>query len=182
MKAIQIQSQIDSHWIQKFLEEHRSSIHGNCLVIGSDWHTHLYKSETTSLTIQKTLSKQSVKKFDTIICFQGVNGISDYQQFLKDVQNKLTNKGTLLFSIHSFAPGIYGEPSVWGMSEMAVRYVVKSLFKGYTAEFCGYGNAFAGRAVLEGKPASELSETELDTFDPYFPILTCVRLTNKGVK
>jgi hypothetical protein len=63
----------------------------------------------------------------------------------------------------------------WRFTVASARALFGPVFGGDRIEVASLGNFAAGVAFLNGMAAEELSDRQLDTVDPFFPVLITVR-------
>jgi len=152
------------YWIKTFIEEQK-------LPTPTNTTSQIVISELSQVT------KLAPNTYDSIAIFGVLNQASDFDGLLVSLKNSLKPGGYLLADASSIAPSLEAKQSVWGLSTVAAQYAFEKHFDPKNLVVKGFGNVLVGKYILEEKPFSELTEQERNFFDPYFPILTCIKAT-----
>lgn len=132
--------------------------------------------EINSLEKLKKLSDQSIP----VLSIDGLlNQSLEYEETLKLAKQKLTAGGTLLVFAGSIAPALDGQGSLWGFTLASANFIFQKYFDSESFKVTGFGNVLVGRVLLTGGQVSDLSQEELDLFDPYYPVFLGVKAIKK---
>jgi peptidoglycan/xylan/chitin deacetylase (PgdA/CDA1 family)/glycosyltransferase involved in cell wall biosynthesis len=186
---------IDRYYIAQFLERHRSDIRGHVLEIKDAGYTRRFggdgvtrvdvldiDGDNRNATIIADLSRASnvrSEQFDCIILTQTLGLIFDVELALIHVHRLLKPGGVLLCTLPASGrlsfegAGLDGD--FWRFTEAGLRRLFSPLFPVEACEVTPFGNVLACAAFLYGLSPDELSSTELDALDPYFPVVYGVR-------
>ncbi|MFL6281380.1 MAG: polysaccharide deacetylase family protein, partial [Vicinamibacterales bacterium] len=116
--------------------------------------------------------------YDCIVLTQTLHVIDDMPAALRECHRILKPGGVLLATFPSASRVCleYGEDGdYWRMTPAGARALVRSSFEPSILSSQPYGNVLTNTAFLHGLSATELSDTEFDDHDPYFPVLTGIR-------
>ena len=116
--------------------------------------------------------------FDCIILTQTLHVIDDMAAALGECYRILKPDGVLLATLPSASRVCleYGEHGdLWRMTPAGARALFQSAFAPSDLSYDVFGNVLTNTAFLRGLSCAELTDTEFDTRDPYFPALTGVR-------
>lgn len=185
---------LDRYYIHKFLDRHRSDIRGRVLEVKDPGYTQMFgenrvtasdvldvDSGNTRATVIADLSRADAIADDTYDCFiltQTLGVIYDVAASLRHAVRVLKPGGVLLCTVPaagriSYEEGLDGD--YWRFTEASVRRLFAQVLSPGAFEVTGYGNVLACTAFLYGLAPHELSAAELDTIDPYFPLVYTVR-------
>jgi peptidoglycan/xylan/chitin deacetylase (PgdA/CDA1 family) len=185
---------LDRYYIHRFLERHKSDIRGCVLEVKDPGYTRAFGDDrvtasdvldvdptNTRATLVVDLSHAETIADDTYDCFiltQTLGVIYDVAGALRHAVRILKPGGVLLCTLPaagriSYEEGLDGD--YWRFTEASVRRLFAEVLPPGTFEVNGYGNVLACTAFLYGLAPHELSADELDTVDPYFPVVYTVR-------
>lgn len=183
---------LDRHYIEAFLESHKSDVHGAVLEVASDAYARRYgaerigKTEVVSivagegvtivgdLTHPNTLPKET---FDCIILTQTLCFIYDARAAIANCHAALKPGGVLLMTnpgicqISSFDDTLTGD--YWRFTTASVHRLLDGIFS--KVEVRSYGNVLAATAYLHGVAREELTEAELDHDDREYQLIVAAR-------
>jgi peptidoglycan/xylan/chitin deacetylase (PgdA/CDA1 family)/glycosyltransferase involved in cell wall biosynthesis len=186
---------VDRRYIAKFLGEHRSDIRGRVLEIKDRSYTHLFGSDrvvasdvldidrsNTSATIFADLQRADGVPDDQYDCFiltQTLGEIFDVRAALHHSRRMLKLGGVLLCTVPATGritlegAGLDGD--FWRFTEASIRSLFADVFGVDSFEIVGFGNALACTAFLHGFATHEIAPTDLDAYDPYYPVVYGIR-------
>jgi len=186
---------IDRYYIETFLAKYSEDIQGNVLEIGDDTYTwkfgggrvaksdvlHVWNNNPKATIVADLTRADHIPSdaFDCIILTQTLQFIYDVRAAIKTLYRILKPSGVLLATF----PGIsqisrydmdrWGE--YWRFTTLSARRLFEEFFPPENIEVQAYGNVLAAIAFLHGLAAEELSQKELDYFDPDYELLIAVR-------
>ena len=178
---------IDRHYIEAFLEAHRTNIRGSVLEVADDGYSQSYGKDITSqdvlsldadnprATLVGDLAGGKVlpaQRFDCIILTQTLQLIFDLDAAMAHVRKSLKPGGVLLITV----PGITPLDDIewhWSFTEHSLTRLLGRHFE--DVSISSYGNLFAATAFLHGAAAQETSARKLDKFDPTYPVIVAAR-------
>lgn len=187
---------IDRYYIEKFLEENKNLIKGNCLEIVDNSYTLKYgnKKITKSdildnnfknkgATIHGNLKKLimiSDNTYDCLIITHTLGMIDDYETAIRECHRILKPGGALLVTLSSFSP-VWDEYTMWRFTVSAAKYVFGKYFKKQNLIVKSYGNVLVGQCFWVGLAMEELTKKELNYNDPHFPCIITIRSIKEKV-
>jgi SAM-dependent methyltransferase len=116
-----------------------------------------------------------------IIANHVLNETADPRSVLAEMGRVLVPGGTILATLTTIAPPVRDEYSQIGFSPAATEYLFEKEFSGAAISITGYGNVLAGRMLLSGKGTGALTRNALNFVDPYFPLVSCVKVLSKKI-
>jgi SAM-dependent methyltransferase len=186
---------VDRYFIERFLDEHRSDIHGAVLEMADSRYTDRFgdavsvsdvldiDAQNPRATVVGDLGRPDTLpagRYDCFILTQTLQYVFDVWAAIEAVHRVLRPDGVALVTV----------PCV---SRIAASAGIAGDFWRFTAASCGrlfrdrfdevdvrtYGNVLTSAAFLFGLAREELSQQELDTHDEYFPSLVAVRASKR---
>ena len=185
---------VDRYYIERFLERNRERIRGRVVEVRDAAYTRRFGSGVTSsdvldvdasnpdATIVADLAAADdveAATFDCFILTQTLQYIFDFEAALGHVHRILRPGGTLLCTVPvvSRIGRQEIESEFWRFTPAACSAIFEGAFQGGEVEVRGCGNALTCVAFLMGLAAEELKPGELESDDPFFPLLVTVRAT-----
>lgn len=186
---------IDRYYIENFLASRTEDIRGHVLEIGWNAYTTMYgggkvtKSEVLHIaagnpdaTIIADLTSADhlpSDTFDCIILTQTLHFIYDVRAAVQTLYRILKPGGVLLVT----GPGINKFSRVdmpdwadyWHFTTRCLERLLGEVFPAANIKIESYGNVLVALATLHGLAAEELSQVEMDYFDPDFEVLITAR-------
>ena len=187
---------VDRHYIENFLQAHRSDIRGRVLEVKNTVYTDRFgtaverrdvldiNAANSLATIVADLSAaQAVppESFDCILLTQTLQFVFDIQSAIGHTRRMLKPGGVVLATVPSIsriAPRYGLTSDFWRLTQSSCARLFGDVFGAENVTVRPYGNVLACIAFLAGLAREELSAAELDTVDEYFPLIVAVR----GVK
>jgi SAM-dependent methyltransferase len=193
---------IDRYYIENFLDQYASDIHGDVLEVASDSYTHRfggkrvtrsdvlhYTHDNSKATIVADLTDAPEipsNRFDAIILTQTLQFIYDMQAAIKTLHRILKPGGVLLATCHGISQISPYDMQHWGEYWRFTSLSAHKLFTEVFPENCvavhAHGNVLAATAFLHGLTAQELRREELDYQDSNYEIVIGVRAVKPAVK
>ena len=187
---------IDRYYIEKFLEQYQSEIHGAVLEVADDSYTKRfggkrvsrsdilhYTKENANATIVADLEDApqiASATFDCIILTQTLQFIYDLRAAAKTLHRILKPGGTLLLTCHGICQISQYDMQQWGeywrLTSLSARKLFSEVFPEPCVTVHTYGNVLSATAFLHGLTVQELRREELDYHDPQYEVLIAVRV------
>ena len=185
---------LDRYYIHAFLNRHRADIQGRVLEVKDAGYTRMFGDDRVivsdvldinpsnkAATLTGDLSQADsipTDRFDCFILTQTLGVIFDVAGALRHAARILKPGGVLLCTVPasgriSYEEGLDGD--YWRFTEASVRRLFSAHFPIESCEIAGHGNVLAAAAFLYGLAPDELTQQELDTLDPYFPVVYTIR-------
>ena len=190
---------LDRYYIEEFLARHQDDVKGRVLEIGDNYYTLQFGGDQVSksdvlhveagnpmATIIADLTRADdipSDTFDCIIFTQTIQMIYDIPAAMHHLYRILRPGGVILMTTHgtSKVGRRLGKDSwcvYWRLTVDTVQRLFNENFPPENVNVQGYGNILVATAFLYGLAAEELTQLELDTYDPDYQVLVAVR----GVK
>ena len=183
---------VDRYFIDLFLAAHRGDIRGHVLEVMDDRYTRRFGSEVTEsdvldivATAQASVvgdlsspSSLPADRYDCFISTQTLQFVSDPFAAAQSCHRLLRPGGVLLLtapSVSSLDAASLDSGEYWRFTRDGISRVLGSAFGEDRVEVTAYGNVLTCISFLLGMAQEELSQRELDAFDPAFPLLVAAR-------
>lgn len=186
---------IDRYYIERFLSQHASDIHGHVLEIANDYYTRQFGGVAVTkvdvlhvtdrlpkVTIIADLTSADVipaDTFDCIVLTQTLQFIYDTRAVIRTLHRILKPGGSVLATCGGITKvsaedmGRWGD--YWRFTSLSVRRLFEESFPADRVTVQSYGNVLSATAFLYGLAADELTASELDTCDSDFEVTIGVR-------
>jgi SAM-dependent methyltransferase len=188
---------IDRHFIETFLQAHAEDIRGNVLEVGDRGYTlcyggkrvvcsdvlHAVPGNPLATIVGRLDTGEGIptEAFDCVILTQTMHVIFDIRAAVKNLRKMLKPGGVALVSIPCISQVSAYDADQWGdywrMTPAAVKKLFAEAFPDDAIEIAEHGNVMVAIAFLQGLVIDDLSRQALETYDPQYPLLTCVRAT-----
>ena len=197
---------LDRCFIERFLAQHQSDIGGRVLEVKDAWYSRRFGGarvtqfdvididrHNASATIVGDLESAAgvgpSEAFDCFILTQTLHINYDTRAVLANVYRMLKPGGVLLCTVPcvsrvSDEDGGLDGGDYWRFTEAGIRRALAEVFRAESVDVTSYGNVKVCSAFLLGLASHELSATDLDATDPWFPLICCARAvkpTDDGV-
>ena len=183
---------VDRYYIERFLVQHRTDIHGRVLEVKDSHYTRRFGRNVErcdildvdpanpSATIIADLAAADTVPSDTFDCFvltQTLQFIYDTRAALGHIHRILRPGGVLLSTVPVVSRIDRSLKSIdyWRFTAASCRQLFAEQFGAEQTTVHTYGNVLAGVAFLTGMAYEELSRREREANDEYFPIIVAVR-------
>jgi SAM-dependent methyltransferase len=186
---------IDRYYIESFLDQYASDIHGNVLEVASNIYTQRfgggrvsrsdvlhYTNGNPKATIVADLTDASEipsNTFDAIILTQTLQFIFEVRAAIKTLHRILKPGGVLLATCHGISQISPYDMQHWGeywrFTSLSARKLFTEVFPEDRVGVQAYGNVLAAVAFLHGLTAQELCREDLDYHDPRYELVLGVR-------
>lgn len=189
---------IDRYYIEKFLEENKRLIKGNCLEVTDNEYTVKYggKNVTSSDVLDVDINNKDAnihgdlrnlvdikrETYDTLIMTQVFVMIDDYEAAIKECWRILKPGGAILVTMPCLSPVWNIKNHHWRWTGASASYLFNKLFPHNTLEVKTYGNTLIGQAYWVGMAIEDLKKEELEYNDPYFPVTVSIMAIKESKK
>jgi hypothetical protein len=189
---------VDRYYIERFLEDQRSAICGEVLEVASPDYTRRFGGDrvTRSHVVdidsdrgQATLvadlcapGSLPASGFDCVILTQTLQLLSEQTVALENLWASLRPGGALLVTVPCISRIERKTPATdfWRYTPTGLEMLIARSCPDANIVTEGRGNVLAAVAFLMGLAAQDLSESELQDEDPFFPMLVCATVTKPG--
>ena len=186
---------IDRFYIEKFLDKNKKLIKGACGEISEARYFKKYNNNlVTSFKIfdidasnklaeihgnLEDINKIPEKVFDCFICTQVLNFIYDFSTSVESLHKMLKPEGVLLLTVagpssHISEYDMLRWGDYWRFTEQSILKVCEKTFGENNVEVKSYGNVLTATSMLQGISSEELTNDEINYYDPIYPILITV--------
>jgi SAM-dependent methyltransferase len=185
---------VDRYYIESFLQENQERISGRVLEVKDAGYTQRFGTgvnqsdvldiddrnpEATVIADLATAGAVEGAAFDCFILTQTLHYVFDVAAALEHVHRILRPGGTVLSTLPVVSR--IGRREVaseyWRFTPATCKILFERAFPDGQIEVRGRGNVLTCVAFLVGMAAEELKAEELETDDPFFPLLVTVRAT-----
>jgi SAM-dependent methyltransferase len=185
---------VDRYYIERFLDRYRQDIRGRVLEVkdgdytarfgaGVEWSDVLdVATDNPAATIVADLAAADMipaKSFDCCIVTQTLPLIYDVAAAVAHTHRILKPGGVLLATVPSMTPMIT-ELDYWRFTVPSCQRLFEEVFGAQQIQVTAAGSVLSCVAFLHGLAAEELSQQELDTHDPRYPLVITIRATRRG--
>jgi SAM-dependent methyltransferase len=187
--------EIDRYYIEKFLSEHVTDIHGHVLEIKHNTYTVKYGGNrvTKSDVLHKVAGNPDAtiiadlsnavhlpsNTFDTIIFTQTLQFIYDIRSTITTLHRILRPGGILLATASGMAQISQEDFEQWGeywrFTSLSARLLFEEVFSKEDISIYSYGNVLAAISFLEGLAVEDLRKKELEATDPNYELIIAIR-------
>jgi SAM-dependent methyltransferase len=182
---------IDRYYIEGFLEREQSAIRGRVLEVLDAEYTRKFghgvdKSDVLDIDPENaaatfvadlaTADAIPTGSFDCFILTQTLQYIYDVRSAIEHVHRVLAPGGTALCTLPSTSriARSYLGGEYWRFTVASARSLFAASFGDEQVRVESHGSVLTSIAFLAGMAAEELSRQELETTDPFFPLLITV--------
>lgn len=186
---------IDRYYIEGFLQNQATTIHGRVLEIGDNAYTLQFGgnkvTQSDVLHIDATNPRATFigdlsdapqlpdNAFDCIILTQTLHLIYDFRGALATCYRILKPGGTLLLTVPGITPidqGEWRDTWYWSFTDKALHRLTAELYAGAKVEIQSFGNVCVATAYLYGMGLPEISLDKLTYYDPQFQVINAVKV------
>jgi SAM-dependent methyltransferase len=187
--------EVDRYYIEKFLSEFSSDIHGHVMEIKHNAYTRRYGGDRVTFrdvlhpvegnpdaTIIADLTKADhlpSNKFDAIIFTQTLQVIYDIRTVISTLHRILKPGGVLLATASGMAQLSLEDFDKWGeywrFTSLSAKLLFEEAFIPGNVTVHSYGNVLSAISFLEGLSAEDLKKNELDAVDRSYEVLIAIR-------
>jgi len=184
---------IDRYYIERFLAQHSQDIRGRVLEIKDPLYISRFGSGVTeaavldidagnpNATIICDLSaadRVPANQFQCFVLTQTLHMLYDVHGAVHHAHRILQPGGILLVTVpvtSRIMPGNRLDNDFWRFTEGSCQRLFGDVFGPSNIQVRPYGNLLSSLAFLAGMAREELSARELDTTDPYYPVVIALR-------
>jgi peptidoglycan/xylan/chitin deacetylase (PgdA/CDA1 family) len=190
---------VDRYYIERFVAAHAADVRGVVLEVQEPDLTRRHGGERVEradvvdidpangrATIIADLRAATGIASDTYDCFiltQTLHVIDDMVAVLREARRILKPGGVLLATLPCASRVCleYGrDGDFWRLTPAGARRLFAEIFPPDAVEVRAWGNVLVTAAFLHGLGHEELAPADLETVDPYFPLLVGVRAVKPG--
>lgn len=176
---------IDRYYLEHFLAAHRRDITGVVLEIQSPAYTRRFGEGVTrvdTIDIEPAFaptflcdlaSAETIasNRYDCFLLPATLQGLRELDACLREALRVVRPGGVVLASTAGFVPLMADVPDYWRMSADGWREVTSRAWPHCPVDIVAHGNCLAAAAAMMGLAAEELTEEELDSVDPRYPVV-----------
>ena len=186
---------IDRYYIESFLDQYASDVHGHVLEVAGNSYTQRFGGERVSRSdvlyyvtgnpkatiIADLTDAHDIPSniFDCIILTQTLQFIYDLRAATKTLHRILKPGGTLLVTCHGISQISRYDMEHWGeywrFTSLSARRLFTELFPEDRVAVQAYGNVLAATAFLHGLTVQDLRREDLDYQDPNYEVILGIR-------
>jgi len=186
---------VDRYYIERFLAEHATDIHGHVLEIQDDQYTRRFGAERVrqsdvldirpgypGATICADLSKPTniaSDTFDCVILTQTLNVVYEVRSVIREVHRILKPGGIVLATVPGIAQisrySMKNWGDYWRFTTLSACKLFGEVFPPERIEVHAHGNVLGAMALLHGLVTEELLPEQLDYTDPDYEVSITVR-------
>ncbi|WP_291909204.1 methyltransferase domain-containing protein [Chitinophaga sp. CB10] len=189
---------VDRYYIESFLQQHLSDIHGHVLEIAESSYSKQFGQQVTKFEVLHTQPGAHVtiqgdltdikslpeNQIDCFICTQTFNFIYDYKTAIEGAYYLLKPGGVLLATLAGVSQISAYDMQRWGdywrFTTKSAQRVFDEIFGEGNVTVQAYGNVLAATALFHGISSEEVTREELDYHDPVYPVIISIRATKKA--
>lgn len=180
---------IDRYYIESFLQANRADIRGEALEVFDRAYTDRFGSGVTSVsvldinpanphaTLIADLTAADVIPDNTFDCFiltQTLQYIFDSKAALRHIVRILRPGGVVLATV-PISARVDNDSDYWRFTQNACARMFGEAFGPENVSVSARGNCVAAIAACAGLAAEEFRRHELDSDDPGYPVVACIR-------
>lgn len=184
---------VDRYYIEQFLDDHRADICGHVLEVKDSTYTDRYGQEVEQRSVLDINPKNAraniiadlsaadavpSNAFDCFILTQTLQMIFNLHEAIRHAHRILRPGGVLLVTVPSVSRVLPQEgikSDYWRFTAASCQALFSGVFTPEQVTVTSYGNVLSAVAFLMGMGSEELSQSELDVRDDYFPVVLAVR-------
>jgi SAM-dependent methyltransferase len=188
---------VDRYYIEQFLVREAECIRGRVLEIADSGYTRRFGEDVarsdvldidatnTNATFVADLAAADAVPSDTFDCFiltQTLQYVFDLHAALHHVHRVLRPGGTVLCTLPAASRigRVYLEREYWRFTAASAARLFEDAFSGGTVAVRARGNVLVCIAFLAGMAFEELATRELESDDPFYPLVVTVRATKRS--
>jgi hypothetical protein len=183
---------IDRYYIECFLKEHREDIRGHVLEVRDSRYSDRYGVSVQRrdvLDVDPTNSNATIvadltaadaipsNRFDCFVLTQTLQFIYDTRAAVAQARRILRPGGVLLATVPALSRLDRSSIDYWRFTVASCSSLFADVFGTEQTTIRSYGNILTAIAFLTGMACQELSRSELEAYDKYFPVIIAVRAT-----
>jgi hypothetical protein len=188
---------VDRWYIERFLDQHRADVRGAVLEVAertySDWYGdgqvtssdvlhHTGTDDSTVIGDLTTGDGLPAAAYDCFICTQTLPFIYDVHAAVRGMANVLRPGGVVLATLPGISQVSREDKRDWGdwwrFTSQGTKRLFEEAFDDVRVE--AHGNVLSAAAFLYAYAADELTEAELNHWDPDYELLITVHARRRG--
>ena len=185
---------IDRHYIEGFLDRHRSDVRGRVLEIGDDAYTRQFGGAAVARSDILHVAPDNPRAtyvgdlsdapqlpsgaFDCIVLTQTLHLIYDVRAAVATIHRILAPGGVALVTVPGISQiedGEWGGGWLWSFTAASLRRRFVGSFPAEAVDVESHGNVLAAVAFLHGVAYEEMAPAEIDRHDPLYPVIVALR-------
>lgn len=182
---------IHRYYLDEFLQQNASHIHGHCLEFQEDSYTTKFgkdnvkvldilnkEPDRTKSTIVADLTAENdipSDQFDCVICTYVLHIIYDAEKVVSEMHRILKPGGTLFVSVPDITINYPSFPELWRFTAEGLGTMLAKYFGDKNVSVSGYGNSLTAAGELRGLALGDFNESELAYHDPRYSLIVCAR-------
>jgi FkbM family methyltransferase len=185
---------IDRYYIEKFLDQNRTYIHGRVLEIGDNTYTQKYGINVNQSEVLNAIPSPNATivgdlasgkhipevAFDCIILTQTLLCIYNVKSALKNTIKALKASGTLLITVPGISQISRYDMDLWGdywrFTDKSLRMLLEEAAPDCKIEVQTFGNVAVAKAFLDGLAQHELTKEVLDFRDSDYQVIITAKV------
>jgi SAM-dependent methyltransferase len=186
---------IDRHYIGVFMQQHAGDIRGRVLEVGDDRYAGQHgvglerfdvldidegNRRATMIADLSTGEGLPPSAFDCIILTQVLLLVYDLTAAIRQVYEALDEGGVVLATLPGISKGCPDEVDLWRFTAASARRLFSEAFGAENVELDVHGNLASTIAFLDGRAVEELTDREIVTRDPEYPLVIGVRAVRRS--
>lgn len=186
---------VDRHYIEAFLDEHRSDVRGRVLEVQEDDYTRRFGAD--QVTVREVLSllpgnprativadlarpqQFTPASFDCAIVTQVLHLLPDPRPAIRTLHRILRPGGVALVTVPGISQVEWAESWHWSFTVLSAQDVFHHAFGRANVSVKAYGNVLAATSFLWGLAVEDLEPSELDVHDPNYQVTIAVRAVKR---
>jgi len=180
---------IHRYYLEEFLQQNASRIHGRCLEFQEDSYTTRFGKDKvqvldiingteglTECTIVADLTAENdipSNQFDCIICTYVLHLIYDAEKTVSEMHRILKPGGALLVCVPDITVNYPIFSEYWRFTTGGLEAMLARYFGDMNVSVSGYGNSLTAAGELRGMVMSDFKESELAYHDPRYSLIIC---------
>jgi hypothetical protein len=182
---------VDRFYIERFLALHQANVHGHVLEVGDARYTSMFGegrvTQSSVLHAEGGNPKAGIvgdltkglpgheQSFDCLILTQVLPFMFDISAAASTIRGLCRDGATALVTVPGISQVSRYDMDRWGdywrFTALSARKLFADVFGDENVDVVEYGNVLAAVALLHGIAAEELTEEELSSFDPDYPVV-----------
>jgi SAM-dependent methyltransferase len=183
---------VDRYYLESFLSENASDIHGRVLEITDDRYTRCFGTnviQSDILDVDKSNPQATFvgdvtlpevlpeSAFDCIVFVQTLQYVYDLRAGIASLHRALKPGGVVLLTTGGLSQLSYTYEAkwYWWVTPDGLHRLLEEQFGTHSVRVKGFGNVYAAAAFFQGLAMEELDKAALDVEDPKYPVVVVGR-------
>lgn len=180
---------IRQYYLERFLDSNSSDLRGNCLTLSDPYSSQARQGEPTGWDAGKSVTLGRVTElrgyrsnhFDCVICAHLLQTVQNPDETISELYRILRPEGALLLAVPGISMQDLESCDFWRFSPFGLRVLLVRTFGKGNVVARGYGNSLVAAGEMRGLVASGFTQSELDAYDPRFPVEACARAVKRTI-